>query len=114
MFRCANISSCAKHSLTRTHPNVLEMDVITSALPSPPSFLHLSYNDLDRISILHTLIASDLLAFEASRRAPDAGAATSCAHFFVYFRGNIRHCCSWLHGQWFLVHLFVVAQVNAD
>src|SRR5438067_849154 len=60
------------------------------------------------------MFAPNLLIIKACRWPPYAGTTTVCSYLLMHFHGNIGDCCSWLHCQWFLVHLFVVAQVDAD
>ncbi len=51
---------------------------------------------------------------KACRWTPHASTTTGCSQLLMYFRGNIDDGCSWLHCQWCLVHVFVVAQVDTD
>ena len=85
--------------------------ILTSAFSATPSIL---CDNLHTIAILHRMVAPNLLIIKACRWTPYAGTPTGCSQLLMDFRGNIDDGCSWLHCQRFLVHLFVVAQVDAD
>src|SRR6266571_8439036 len=71
-------------------------------------------DNLHTIAISHRMDSPNLLAIKARRWTPDAGTTEGCTQLLMYFRGYIENGCSWLHCQWFLVYMFVVAQIDAD